>query len=190
MLNKYLYIYVRIILTAVIGILLCGLYCCTPQQKLKRLLKHHPDLIKSDTVFITKEIPFPVIKRDTVLQLDTNTYGLFEILDSLINANDSLQRAGIKAEIKNYVITRPILKDTFVVSLDRGGWVKIFQYGKGLKHILYEPAFVKTVTVPVSTNTVIYKDIPWRLAWYWIVIAFVCGIAIAFFISFKNKKAG
>lgn len=37
---------------------------------------------------------------------------------------------------------------------------------------------VKHHRVPV--DRIIYKDIPWRLAWYWVLVSLVCGVAIAF----------
>lgn len=180
----------RIILLAVIGILLCGLYSCTPEKKLQRLLKQHPELIKTDTVFITTTFTIPVQVHDTIIQLDTSTFGLFDIIDELAGKLDSVERSGLKTEIKNYIINRPILKDTFVVQLRNGGYVKVFQLGKNLGHKLFEPAYTVSVTTPVATPNIVYRDIPWRLPWWWLPIAFVFGFAVGVAFIYKNKNPG
>jgi len=190
MLNKYLYIYVRVILFLVIGAFLCCLYCCTPQQKLNRLLKKHPELIHIDTVEITQTFTVPVQQHDTILQLDTATFGLFDIIDRLARELDSVSRDSLRSGIKNYITKRPVLKDTFFVQLQRGGWIKVYQIGSVLKHSLYEPKFVLEAKQKVPMPNIVYRDIPWRLAWYWVLIAFVCGIAIGGYLFYKKEKPG
>lgn len=187
-----------------IGVLCLCLYCCTPSQKLKRLVSRHPELLKSDTTRGNLNVPIIPQSVTNDIPLDTASDALasllsvyFNQLDSLKNifdqsqsSKDSIQtllNKALQTKAVNAYKNKTVLIDTFYIALKNNGYVKIYQLGKSLKHILYQPPYIIKVSVPIKVDNV-YKDIPWRLAWYWVLVAFVCGVAIILLIlQFKKK---
>lgn len=55
-------------------------HCCTPQQRLNRLVKLHPDLLSTNTIYI----------KDTIIKKDT--FVLMEKKDSFIIKTDTIIR--------------------------------------------------------------------------------------------------
>lgn len=175
------------ILFLFIGVVLGCLYCCSPAKRLKRLVRKYPELLKTDTLTSVYELTFPEVRHDTAVYLDTNTTALERIIDTYRAAIDSVTRSNLRSRIHSYIVERPMLYDTLKIQLESGGLVKVFQQGRKLVHYLYEPAQTKTLTVPTAIINS-YKDIPWRLPWYYSVVAFVCGFAIIFIIHIRSKK--
>lgn len=46
---------------------------CTPQKRLNRLLKHHPELLQKDTVYYRDTLIIPATKYDTVFKTNFDT---------------------------------------------------------------------------------------------------------------------
>lgn len=58
---------------------------CTPQQRLNRLLRKHPELTRTDTVFTTVTIPADTLVVTQPITLDADTVRLRAITDSLFH---------------------------------------------------------------------------------------------------------
>lgn len=178
---------------------------CTPQKRLDRLLRKHPYLQKNDSVrgFVidsTKAISVSVTAPvDTTLayldslisEYDNQRINTFYKLytDSLrIKAlNDSLNKA-LRAQAKNYIINKPILKDT-VVKTEGDVTVKVFSRGNDIGITIYRPAVVKKIAVTTSVNSVNAspcKDPWWALPS--LIGLCICLILIVFYLLKKNFK--
>lgn len=58
-------------LLIVLSLFLC--FACTPQQRLNRLLKKHPELVIQQTIVKIDTIVFPSYNFDTILKITTKT---------------------------------------------------------------------------------------------------------------------
>lgn len=174
------------IFCATIIILCCCLYSCSASKRLKRLVRNNPELLKIDTVYSTVEVPIPVFSNDTVIAPDTISAQEFtKIIGSYSNVIDSLTRSQLVEQIHHYVQDRDLLSDTFYIPLKNKGYVKIYQDGKVLRHVIFQPPYVIKKTVPVRVDNV-YRDIPWRLAWYWVLIISLVCACIAWYLTRKK----
>lgn len=59
------------------------LFACSPQNRLKRLLKNHPELVKIDTIFINDTTFITGVKLDTLIKWYSQTDTLRLINDRL-----------------------------------------------------------------------------------------------------------
>jgi len=80
---------------------------CTPQKRLARLVKKHPELIRVDTVTVTDT--FIVITPRT--QIDT-FYSIKQLIDTVVVSKDNLT---VKTYLKNDTIYLDAKCDTIVI---------------------------------------------------------------------------
>ncbi len=123
---------------------------CTPQKRLDRLIKNHPELSKEDTVYTTRGIDIPGFHLDTTFEASTDVSGLYSIIDHYKDCIDSLNRTRLTTEIKNYITTRKCLEDTFNVRLDNNGFCKIWQSKEVFHYQLSQPKRKMNISVPIS----------------------------------------
>ena len=84
--------------------------CCTPEKRIARILAHHPELIKSDTIHVTDTIITEGIKKDSsfyfyqkdtiVVQKDNLIMKYFFNRDSTIYLSGEVKRDTIYKRIK------------------------------------------------------------------------------------------
>lgn len=176
------------LLVAFAAMLAMSLASCTPQQRLNRLLKKHPELVKHDTVFIEKTITIAEVKADTGKKVNTNVAGVDSIIQHYTQLLDSANANRLTTEIKNYIINRPCLEDTLRLDLKNGGYIKVFQENGEIKLKLFEPAQEIKIPCPTVVNSVTQtKDSFLDRAvfkWLWFVLAIVFFLLLL--ISFKR----
>lgn len=133
--------------------LIYALSGCTPQKKLHRLIKKHPELVRTDTIWQTHIDTIPEIYVNTVFMTDTSTSQLDSIFRAYQGKIDSTLAIRMKGEIRNYIVNRPFLPDTLTQTKD-GVTVKIFQNGNNIGVIVHRDEELIPVSVPVTTVTV------------------------------------
>lgn len=85
------------------------LYSCSPSKRLSRLVKNHPELIKSDTVLVSDTTIINAIRIDTtfknVISIDTITIVKDKLIIKYFNRGDSIF---IDGEVKTDTIIKEI----------------------------------------------------------------------------------
>jgi hypothetical protein len=163
---------------------------CTPQQRLNRLLKKHPELVRTDTVYIDTFAVRAPFQADTTGKVNTDFSGIDSIFAHLPEELDSAQKVQVVTDIKNYFITRPCITDTMRLSLRSGGVVKVWQDGQEIKISIYEPAEKIPLRVPTTINTVTQKPGAWSIIpdWLWKVGWFAAIAFLLLLILSKRKE--
>ena len=154
---------------------------CAPERRLNRLLKKHPELVKSDTIWRTDFDTIPEIRINTVFQTDTSTLGLDSIFGAFQGQIDSMLALRLKSEVRNYIINRPFLPDT-MYSVQDGVTVKIYQDGDQIGVIVNKPETIVTETAPVVVNKV--DAAATEYPWYYKIL-FILALATAFYVGFR-----
>jgi hypothetical protein len=162
-------------------------FSCTPQKRLNRLLKNHPQL--ADTVYSVRTVTVPGLSIDTFFVVQPDTVLLTQNLDSILSKYlftiDSLNARSLSNDIKNYIIKRPCLTDTLEFVLPGRGWVKVWQTGGNFAakaHLNQQPV---TIKVPSAQFKVTYKR-PWAWLGGGILIGWFM-LFIVVFAFFKTK---
>lgn len=171
----------------IVALLIVLITSCVAQKRLDRLIKNHPELAKTDSVYSTKSIDLPGFSLDTNFKASTDVYGLSELVEVYKDYLDSLKRVKLTSEIKNYIINRECLKDTFTVKLANNGFCKFWQSGNLFYYQINEPKQKINFTVPVSVNKVdAVIKYEWRFFWIGLSVGY-CSILIlqALFKNFK-----
>jgi len=101
------------------------LISCSPQKRLSRLIKHHPELKVIDTLYIRDTIPIPRIQADTLLHIDslfdTVTFKKDRLKVSVLRLQDTLYLQG-KCEADTIFVDRKIPVERIItVKPDRFG---------------------------------------------------------------------
>jgi hypothetical protein len=90
-------------------ILLAILFSCSPQKRLNRLLKKHPELIQTDTIWQTDTLIVEAVKIDTTFKFKHDTITIVEdrlTVKTFYNYHDST--IYISAKCKSDTIIREI----------------------------------------------------------------------------------
>ncbi|MDF2449396.1 MAG: hypothetical protein K0R26_1900 [Bacteroidota bacterium] len=139
MLRLFFFFFIIFLLTA-----------CNPQKRLNRLIKNHPELAKTDTIYSSKIVSAPGYTLDTSFKASNNVSGLTELIDTYKDFLDSIRRVKLTSEIKTYILDRNCLQDTFKVALNNGGFCKFWQHKGVFYYQLHQPPKKYKVTVPVQ----------------------------------------
>lgn len=157
---------------------------CTPERRLKRILKKHPELVKTDTIWRTDFDTIPEIRINTVFQTDTSTLGLDSIFGAFQGQIDSVLALRLKSEVRNYIINRPFLPDTMYTVQD-GVTVKIYQNGDQIGVIVSKPETIVTEQAPVVVNKV--DAAATEYPWYYKIL-FILALGFAFYVGFRMAR--
>lgn len=143
------------------------LVACSPQKRLNRLIKNHPELAETDTVYSTKTFTVPGLNIDTNFAASTNVNGIDELVNHYNDYLDSIRRIKLSNEIKTYIINRKCLEDTFKIILRDGGFVKFWQTNGFFFYQLNQPNKKIQFTVPSITNKF---DVETKYSWlmFWV----------------------
>jgi hypothetical protein len=90
-------------------ILLAILFSCSPQKRLNRLLKKHPELVQTDTIWKTDTVIVEAVKIDTTFKFKHDTITIVEdrlTVKTFYNYHDST--IYISAKCKSDTIIREI----------------------------------------------------------------------------------
>jgi hypothetical protein len=90
-------------------ILLAILFSCSPQKRLNRLLKKHPELVQTDTIWKTDTVIVEAVKIDTTFKFKHDTITIVEdrlTVKTFFNYHDST--IYISAKCKSDTIIREI----------------------------------------------------------------------------------
>ena len=146
--NIYLNDLLWLVLSAIF--IMC-LVCCSPERRVAKILKHNPELVKTDTVWGKVDVKIPPIKIDTSIKLDHDYSKVDSIIRRYSNKLDSISRLKLGQEIKYYVTNKSVLKDTSSFEQD-GVKVKIWEENGMLHYSIHKPEQIKEVKVPVVVN--------------------------------------
>lgn len=161
---------------------------CNPQRKLNRLISNNPELAKTDTVYSTKNIWLPGFHIDTTFNASNNVNGLNEIFEAYKQYIDSVNRARLVKEVKNYIVERKCLEDTFYIALNNNGSCKIWQVKDKFHYQLSQPGKKYEFTVPVSVQQInVVEKNNWKF--FWIGFSILPGICIISFVIIKAFKS-
>lgn len=183
------------IAAAVIIFIAAGLMSCSPERRISRILKHNPELVRTDTVWGKVNVVISPIKIDTSIRLDHDYSKVDSIVDGYRNKLDSLTRIKLTQEIKYYVTNKTVLKDTVQFTQD-GVKVKIWEQGGVLRWQLDKPGETKQVIVPVTVNKTEVKQFrslkqriaDWLLDNFWFFAFFGLLILVALMFVLRSKK--
>lgn len=176
-----------------VGPMLIGLFCwmliaCNPQKRLNRLISNNPELAQTDTVYTTKVETLPGFHLDTNFRASENVAGLVEIIDTYRDYLDSVNRQRLYQGVKNYIIDRPCLEDTFFIQLENKGYCKVWQAGSQFHYRLHQPARKVSFTVPVQVKQIqVTESHNWKM--FWIGLAVVPALCLILFVLLKSLKA-
>jgi len=158
---------------------------CTPQQRLNRLLKKHPELITHDTIYKTKIVTIPEEKADTSKQIVVDTLGLDSVINIAVPGIDTTTKKEITKTITKWMRTKQLLKDTLRVNLKHGGFAIVYQQGNELKLRVFQPAYEIKVPYEAVINSVeakpqfidaVFESRIFKVLWFlfpWIILIFV-----------------
>jgi len=141
--KNYLYILLLILLIS----------SCSPQKRLHRLVKKHPELSRVDTIKIQDTVIVPGIKTDTVfsssLLHDTVTITKENLQIKLIEINDTIYlNANVKAD--TVIIEREILVDRIIHVEPKN---KLLNFFKNIK------TYFTIVIILIIVLTLLYKGL-------------------------------
>lgn len=132
-------------------ILLAFLFSCSPQKRLNRLIKKHPELVKVDTIVVRDTIRDTINVTTELVKIDT-IFSLKEIHDTITITKDNLT-------IRYYHDT---IHDNVYISGE-------------CDTIWIEVPFEKIVEYKVPCdNVVVEENIQW---WYWLLLLLLFLIA-------------
>src|SRR5690349_9231986 len=165
-----------------VGLLLLvfGLFSCGPQKKLSRLLKKHPELVRSDTVYQDVFVTVPEVKIDTSAPINPQYIDrLLGIIDTYSSQLDSFSRIKIKQEIKYITNNHSLIQDTLIYVKD-GVTIKLWQQAGKIELRLFKPKEQITQKVPVKVDSVISKKEVKKFDWTFFVAGLIIGILFAY----------
>jgi len=127
-------------------------------RALEKVLKRYPQLAVQDTIHDTVTVLVPEIVHDTVIETNNDVSGVDSILSAFRIQLDSVSHLELTQEIKNYVIERPVIKDTLYYEFPEVT-IKLFnQDGNiGLNFKVHEREIEK------ATETVVQKAMMQKL---------------------------
>jgi hypothetical protein len=152
--HTYLNDLLWIILSALFSLCLLS---CNPERRVANILKHHPELVKTDTVWSKVSMKIPSIKIDTSIKLDKDYSKVDSIIKKYSDKLDSITRLKLVQEIKYYVTNKSVLKDTSSFE-QYGVKVKVWEENGMLHYSIHKPEQVKQVNVPTIVNKVEVKE--------------------------------
>ncbi len=147
---------------------------CTPQQKLDRLVKRHPELVQSDTATGYKEVLIPGFRIDTaVATAGKNDYTeIYQVLDTYSTKIDSLTMALLKKQLGTYIINRQCLEAPVTIPFGKGGIFKVWQVGGRFFFDIHHPDTKQTIKVPIHIMRV---EAVTRYSWQMFIGGFFTG---------------
>ena len=163
--NNIFYLAFRI---AVLGtVLMSFIASCTPQKRLDRLIRKHPELKHTDTVKTSVTITLPGVNHDTLIPINQN---LDSILSSVLlsykgHIIDSMSSIKIEKQIVKQINNNGVLKDTVKFYLDDSTSIKLFQAGSFIHHTISRPP--KKITKPVAVAYANVHDNPIQKEKHW-----------------------
>lgn len=86
-----------VIVIVLLAFFLFSISGCSPQFRLQRLIKHHPELITKDTITVIDTIFIPGVKADTIVKNqpgDTITITKDKLVAKLLIKTDSIYFSG------------------------------------------------------------------------------------------------
>lgn len=117
---------IMLLLTALL-IVAC-LFACSPQKRIARIAKRHPEVITRDTMFKIDKDTIPAVNVQANFKADTNTAKLDSIFKLFGGKMDSALALKLKSGVKQYIINRQLFPDTVIQIVD-GFTIKLFQKG-------------------------------------------------------------
>ncbi len=168
----------NIFLLMALSILVVFSVSCSPEKRLARLLKKHPELIKTDTVWQTVTLPPDTLIFTQMVYLQLDTGRLRAITDSiyaLIDSSTLNLPTGQKEVVYSYlkkVVPGAIRFPSDTFQIDDGDLsVKAWFEGNTL-----QGRFIRKTTsieVPVQVNSVKAKR---AISWWWLIVAGFFGL--------------
>lgn len=157
-----------------IGIILICTISCTPEKRLARLVKKHPELVQKDTIWNDTTIYIQSKNLSGYIKIQTNFDSLLNVYDSLVNSYHKKDTSGVIKinEIRKYIVNYKILNDT-IIDDSLGVVFKIWQQGKYLRYsikINEDSLKLKYATQANSVNPINEVNV---LKWYHYLTCFL-----------------
>ena len=171
---------------AIVFSLVCA---CSPSRRIARILKRHPELVKTDTIYQERTILVPGYSFTDSTKQSTNTKTIDSLLAHIQPKNDTIYLQKIKREIVTQFMTKPCLDGPKTFYLPDSTKLILTQkngnfYISGTKPTTYVKA-----KVPVQTNTVKLKPaMDWSTFLNGVFIGWIIAI-IVLLIYAKGGKA-
>lgn len=96
-------------------LILSSLFSCSPEKRLARLIKLHPELVSHDTIYKDTTIFLPSKEITGEAEIDKNYNRIDSIINSYNGKLDSISKLKLINEVKYYVTNKPILLDTIKI---------------------------------------------------------------------------
>lgn len=151
-----------------------SLASCSPERRLARLIDKHPELIKSDTVYVTVTVPADTVIITDHVTVEADSAGVSSVVGNLLNAIAGMDAPAARTVAERIIRdnVRTIVKfpsDTITYDTERVKG-KVWFDSKGKMSI---ETVVKEyeIEVPVETNTVQpVKNMGWIERLFWIIL--------------------
>lgn len=171
----------NLLIIALAGLLLTS---CTPQKRLANLLKKHPELVKTDTVWTEVTIPPDTVYLETMVYLGADTARVNLLVDSILatfkdnswlivpEEGRSTPREAITSLITRNAPTLVVWPSDTITVEDEGvkAQISFSKDGKARFRVIDKG---ETLKVPVEVNTV---KVPFKIPWLLIGICIAIGI--------------
>lgn len=178
-------IFVILLIAIGLVVMVCG---CSPQKRLNRLVKNHPELLKIDTVYSTKTVTLAAESKDTSIAASQKVEGLYQLIFGLTGKLDSLERRELVKQITNYITNRPCLDGEVIIPFGSGGTVKLWQQGGVFFAQVRRPAQEFKLSFPQIISTYqIHRHYKWSLFAFGVIIGWLSLLCIILIYPKKNK---
>jgi hypothetical protein len=159
-----------IVITLILIYLLIAFSSCSPERKLQRLVKNHPELLKQDTVSV--ELPKDTVKINTVVD------NFITDLDTLLQDTCITEETRIKI--------KTIIKEKLVPQIIKGVVPDTTIEKDGIKIIIKNGETGIQFDVVHSKVEAVYNDSFIDEKYYWWLIAFL--LLVIFLLAYLNRK--
>jgi len=161
-------------------IILILLVSCSPQRRINRIVKKHPELLVNDTIKVIDTLVIDAIKFDTIIKVNQNVSGVDSILNSFKGKIDSLTHLKLGNDIKYYITQRKTIEDTlhhFQDDLE----VLIWQDENGINVKVNKPEeeIIREIQVPYEKIQVTTMAKSMKIGIWILIIAFVTFFTFA-----------
>jgi len=170
-------------LKKLIPILLIILASCSPQKRINRIVKKHPELLVADTIRVIDTLVIEAVHFDTIIKVNQDVSGVDSILNSFKGKIDSITNLKLSNDIKYYITQRKTIEDTlyhFQDDLEVLIWED--ENGINVKVNKPEQEIIREVLVPYQQIKTVKKH-----SFNWFLIGLLIGFILIVLINKLTK---
>lgn len=163
------------------------IFSCSPQARLNRIIKHNPELAKTDTVYTKVPITIPGFNVDTTIQKNKSTAGIDSVINKFKTRIDSVIFLQLQAELQKAFIEKKCLTKPHTFNLPNGAKATITEDKNNLKLNVTKPTNTVIATVPTAINKF---QVQYKYSGRMFALGFLLGFFFALFVTVQYFKRG